>query len=671
MDADLTWSSGPPLPADRSRQEVDPAHFHPRSPWSELPSPPVTHANAPTTPDADRRLGGSGDVRDDLRLSSLVRAMLALLQGDERRRLAWIVLGMLISALVATVGVAAILPFMRLVAAPDAVQEHRWLGAAYDALDVGSPAVFLFFLGLGTLALLVMSNALRAFTDWRILRFVRDAQDRLSRRLLAQYLSEPYTFFLGRNSAMLSQNILAEVQSVVNGVLTPAMKGLAQAVVTIFIVSLLLVVDVLLALVVLTTLGAAYGAIFHLIRRQQIRLGRARLESNALRYRLVDEAFGGIKDLKVLGRERHYLDRFSVPSRRFARVIADNAMMAELPRYALETIAFGGILLIILYLLGSGREVVSVLPLLSLYAFAAYRLMPSLQQVFSSVTQVRFNAPALQRLRRDLEEIGGGRPVVESARDEAEGSLQMRREVRLNGVSFAYPGSDVPALRSVDLVLPRNRTVGLVGPTGSGKTTLVDLLLGLFAPTQGTITIDEEVLDERMLPSWRLQLVYVPQQIFLSDDSILRNIAFGIPEAVIDRLAAERAARVAQLHDFIATLPDGYDTLVGERGVRLSGGQRQRIGIARALYHDPDVLIMDEATSALDILTEDAVMDAIRGLAGRKTMVLIAHRLSTVKACDVIYMVEGGRITGFGSYAELTRSNVAFRAMAGVTTGRR
>lgn len=603
-------------------------------------------------------------------MTRLPGKLLELFDRRERRQFAWILLTMLVMALVSTFGVAAIMPFMSLLANPGAVHDNRWLSYAYELFGFSSPTAFLFAIGIATLLLLMFSNALRAFTDWMILRFVRDMQHELSRRLLAQYLSEPYAFFLNRNTATLSKNIFSEVGAVINGVLMLFMKGLSQGVLAISILVLLIAVDVWLALSIAFIFGALYGLIFAGIRKKQAELGRERLVANSLRFKAADEAFGGIKDVKVLGREHHFIDRFERPSRRFMRAVASNQMMSQLPHYALETLTFGGILIIILYLLGTGHSMEGALPLLSLYAFAAYRLMPSLQQVFLSVTQIRFNTPALEELHHDLANIGRSTPL-HSSREAVSAAAPppappaLALELRLSGVSFTYPGAEEPALRGVDLSLPRNQTIGLVGATGAGKTTLVDLILGLYLPDRGSIAVDGVELTEAMLPVWRRQVGYVPQQIFLSDDSVLNNIAFGVPDSEIDCPAAERAAEIAQLHDFILTLPEGYATVVGERGIRLSGGQRQRIGIARALYQDPEVLIMDEATSALDTLTEDAVMEAIRRLAGRKTMVLIAHRLSTVEDCDLIYLLDHGRVTGCGTYQELRRTHSVFQAMAG------
>ena len=318
-------------------------------------------------------------------------------------------------------------------------------------------------------------------------------------------------------------------------------------------------------------------------------------------------------------------------------------------------------MLIVLYYIQAGEGLAQILPTISLYAFAGYRLMPELQNLFGGVAAIRFNRAALDDLTDDLSRFASGEHTPVGVRP-----LPFTEAIRLNEVTFRYEGSDRPALDAVSLTISRNQTIGLVGVSGSGKTTLVDLLLGLYEPEAGQLLIDDTPLTIETLGAWRRQVGYVPQYIFLCDDTIANNIAFGVPPAEVDRKRVERAAQIAHLHDFILTLRADYDTVVGERGVRLSGGQRQRIGIARALYHDPEVLIMDEATSALDGATEGAVMEAIRELAGRKTIILIAHRLSTVEDCNCIFLLEEGSVVDHGTFDELRAQSDSFRSMANI-----
>lgn len=569
----------------------------------------------------------------------------------------------------AVAGVASIMPFMAVVGNPDIVSENRWLRMAYDRLGFQSTDGFLFGLGILTLLVIAISNGTGAFNAWVVARFQNGLVHEVSCSLFEKYLDQSYAFYLGRNSSALVKNVLSEVAAVVNGVVAPLIQLMAQTVVSLFILALLVWVDVVLALIVSVVIGGIYAAIYRVVRRQQSVLGRERLETNTLRYRAAAEAFGGIKDVKVLGREASFLQDFRHPSLRFARTNATHSIISQVPRYALETVAFGGILVIVLYLLQTYQDLGQVLPIVTLYAFAAYRLMPAFQVIFVSLTKVRFNVATLEdlhddmvggRMEREREDALAHHSVAAAAED-----LVFERELRLEDVTFTYPGASRPALSGISFSIPKNSTVGLVGQTGSGKTTLADLLLGLFRPDGGELRVDGQVLAGDTLFKWRRRIGYVPQQIFLADKSIRRNIAFGIPEAQIDESKVQRAARIAHLDEFVESLPDTYETVVGDRGVRLSGGQRQRVGIARALYDDPDVLVMDEATSALDNVTESAVMDAIRELSGKKTMVLIAHRLTTVEHCDRIVMLEHGRLVGAGTYRELESGNSAFRAMTG------
>ena len=589
---------------------------------------------------------------------SLFRQLNSLFNRRERGQLMILSVALIVRACVEMVGVGSIAPFMSVVADPSVVQDNQWLRWAYESFGFESVTAFLTALGVAVIAVLAFSNAFSALTVWAMLRFAWGTHHRLSRRLLRGYLAQPYAFFVQRNSAGLNKTILSEVQQVVNGVLSPLLNVMARSLVVLALVVLLIALDPLLAGIIVLVLGGAYGGLYMVIKAKQRRLGQERVRANELRYKLTGEAFGGIKDVKVLGREGAFVARFAAPSWTFSRVTASNAVIAQLPRYLFETIAFGGIVLIVLYYLQAGGGLAQILPTISLYAFAGYRLMPELQQMFGGIASVRFNQAALDDLTDDLHRFSPTELV------DVAPALDLREAIRVDGVTFRYPEADAPALDEITLEIRRNQSIGLVGVSGSGKTTLVDLLLGLYEPDAGRILIDDVPLDGHTVDAWRKQVGYVPQHIFLCDDTIANNIAFGVPPGEVDRELVEQAALIAHLHDFILTLRDSYDTVVGERGVRLSGGQRQRIGIARALYHDPAVLIMDEATSALDGATEGAVMEAIRELAGRKTIILIAHRLSTVEDCNCIFLLEEGRVVDRGTFDELSAQSDSFRSMA-------
>jgi ABC-type multidrug transport system fused ATPase/permease subunit len=577
---------------------------------------------------------------------SVLRKMIDLLSRRERMHLGVLFLAMLVMAFLETVSVASVLPFLSVAADPDRIQSNAWLRWSYDAFGFMSTNGYLLALAGAALLALVSSNASMAATHWAQIRFALGRSQSLSVRLLQHYLAQPYVFFLRRNSADLGKNILAETDQV-TALLIAGLRMTAKALVVLAIVAVLIVFDPLLAFMLSVVLGGAYGVICQATRQKLARLGTERLVTNSRRYKAAAEAFGAIKDVKLLGKENALLAEFTAPSRRFNLCQATALIIAELPRYALEVLAFGGVLVIAMYLILQGEGLQQTIPVLGLYAFAGYRLMPSLQQVFHGYAKLRFGAPALDNLHRELTKQPAGSRVGASAVQLTNGrhseSLPLRQGLQLESVTFTYPGAPKPTLRDINLTVEANSTVGIVGPTGSGKTTLVDVILGLLRPQSGKIRVDGVPITDANLRAWQNSLGYVPQHIYLADDTIVRNIAFGIPSAQIDWMAVERAARIANIHEFVAQeLPDGYDTLVGERGIRLSGGQRQRLAIARAMYQDPSVLVLDEATSALDNDTEAAVMDAITALAGTRTILMIAHRLTTLRACDGLLRLRTG-----------------------------
>ena len=412
-------------------------------------------------------------------------------------------------------------------------------------------------------------------------------------------------------------------------------------------------------------LGGLNGLFFLVLRHKLTRLGGIIVTANKERFMAAGEALGGIKDIKLLGREQAYLSRFQGPSQRFAAGHAKHQTLNQVPLFLIEAIAIGGIILIsIIMLMNSGGihsgAMGHILPTLGLYAFAAYRLKPAMNNIFQGFTSLRFGRATVDSLYSEMRLNSAPKRLLRQPSTQ----IKARHSITLEQLSYTYPNADKPTLRNLSLNIPVGSAVGLVGSTGAGKTTLVDIVLGLLRPTQGAITVDGTPITEQNLSDWQQSLGYVPQNIFLTDTSIAENIALGIPNDLIDLELVVRCARMAQVHDFIMSeLPEQYATLVGERGVRLSGGQRQRIGIARALYREPEILVFDEATSALDNVTERAVMDAIDALAKQKTIILIAHRLSTVRNCDQIVLLDQGEIQAKGSFDKLTKESELFKTM--------
>lgn len=566
----------------------------------------------------------------------------------------------MLRALLEVLALLFLSPFLSLVTNPDSLKSNLFLANLYSFLGFGSDQAFFIFMGVSSLALIIISNGFSIFATWLFLRFSWLRDYSLSHRLLAAYLHRPYGFFLGRNTADMGKNMLSEVHQAIGGVLVTGMQIIASGAVALAILLLLVLMNPLMALGLSFFLGVAYLLIFSSLRRYLDRIGAARVRENQARFQTINEALGGVKEIKLLAKESFFLNRYAVSAKRHSHYMAQSEVVAYLPRYLLDTLAFGGLVAILLYFLVAGISLSDSLPIIGLYAFAGYRLVPALQQVYRALSSMKFNAPAIAAISQDL-------IFTDALAKESTETLAFQREIRLEHISFSYPDASSDTLKNLSLVIPKNHSVAFVGSTGSGKSTLVDLILGLLSPTAGKICIDEAVLSLDNLRAWQKNIGYVPQSIYLSDASIAENIAFGYARNDIDQAALERAAKIANLHDFVLSLDQGYETFVGERGVRLSGGQRQRIGIARALYHDPNVLVLDEATSALDNVTEEAVFSAISQLMGQKTIIMIAHRTSTVRHCDEIFVIEQGQIASRGNYQDLLGSSKRFKALAQVS----
>jgi ATP-binding cassette, subfamily B, bacterial PglK len=580
---------------------------------------------------------------------------LQLLNARERRQVYLLMPGIIVMATLEVLGIAAISPFLSLVTDPESIQTNSVLRWLYRTFNFQNTQSFVVFMGLIALGLMVLSNLFSLFMNWILVRFAWLRNHSLSQRLLAQYLGKPYTFFLERNTSEMGKNILAEVQQVVNGLLVPGMLMLANMFVVLFILIFLIILNPLRAVIVALALGAGYVIVYSLLQRRMARYGDEAVQANKGRFQLANETLGGVKEIKLLGRENVFLTHFAKASKLFSTRMALSEVLSNSPRYVLDTIAFGTILTIMIVMYTQNPS--QVIPVVGVYAFAGYRLMPALQQIYRHVTKARFHTSVLATVKGDLEKMAVTFP-------DATERLTFEDRLELSDISFKYPTAKASLLNSLSLTVKRNASVAFVGSTGSGKTTIVDILLGLLPPSQGQLLVDGQPLQQADLRAWQANLGYVPQTIFLSDGTIAQNIAFGVAADKLDMDAVRQAATIANLHEFVETLPDGYETVVGERGVRLSGGQRQRIGIARALYHDPSVLILDEATSALDNVTEEAVFQAIKNVMGKKTVIMIAHRISTVRECDTIFVLDKGRIVSQGSYRELLASSSHFQALA-------
>lgn len=557
--------------------------------------------------------------------------------------------------------IASVMPFLTVLANPSVVETNRYFSGVYELFNFANTDMFLLALGLCLFVALLVSIAVKGLHFFLTNRFSNDCEFALTHRLMTHYLRRDYSYFLGTNSSGLATNTFSEVSHLVEKALRPAICLLAESITAVLIVVLLILVNPTVAVNLSLGLGIAYGLVYLGIRKRLADLGTKRVEANRQRFYAASEAYGGIKDVKLLGREDIYTERFASPANRYSQLQTKVVLLETIPKYTLEALAFGGMMVIVLYFLGTAGQIHQALPLLGIYAFAGYRLMPILQSVFANVTSLRAATAVIDNVTHELSEY---EPAHQDRAELALATERMRLEryIRFANITFSYPDCRDPVLKDFNIKIPAGTMTGFVGATGAGKSTVVDILLGLLLPSEGGLEIDGRPLTRKNLRSWQNSLGYVSQHIYLADDTITRNIAFGIPDERIDHARVRKCAEIAQAQEFVERdLPGSYNTLVGERGLRLSGGQRQRIGIARALYSDPQILILDEATSALDNLTEAAVMKGIHALEGDKTIIMVAHRLTTLRQCDAIYYLEEGRIVGAGTYDKLLASDRRFQ----------
>ncbi len=584
-----------------------------------------------------------------------LKKLLFLLNPHERKNAVYLIFMILIMAFLDMIGVASILPFISVLMNPNLIETNFVLNSMFQSskiLGVENTQQFLFLLGIMVFVLIVTSLAFKALTTYVQVGFVMMHEFTISKRLVEGYLNQPYSWFLNRHSADLGKTILSQVGVVVGGGIRPLMELIAKGTVSIAIILLLIIVDPKVALIVGFSLGISYGIVYIFLRRHLSRIGEKHLKHNQLRFTVINEGFGAVKDVKVGGLEDTYINRYSESAQTFAKTATSSAIISQLPRFFLEAIALGGVLLLILYLMSQSGSFNNSLPIISLYVFAGYRLMPALQQVYASFSQLTFSGPSIDKLYNEIKNL------KLSKVNQNQEVLSFNKEIILKNIYYKYPNSSRTALKNINLKIPSRTTVGLVGTTGSGKTTTADIILGLFQAQKGSLEVDGKIITQNHSRAWQRSIGYVPQHIFLIDDTVSANIALGIESKDINQAAVEKASKIANLHDFVVNdLQSGYNTTVGERGVRLSGGQRQRIGIARALYHNPKVLILDEATSALDNQTEQAVMEAVNKLGKDITIIMIAHRFNTVKNCDVIFQFEKGELVKQGSFDEVINDN--------------
>ncbi len=571
-----------------------------------------------------------------------IRKIWDLLTSTQRRSAVTLLGMMFIGMVLETLSVGLVIPAIALLTQGDSSRNYPALQPVLQMLGNPSQKALIFGGMLALVGTYFIKTLFLALLAWRQTRFAFGVQANLSQRLYTVYLRQPYTFHLQRNSAQLIHNVINEVSLFIGNGILPGMVLLTETLVLLGLCALLLIVEPLGALVVVSVLGTAAWGFHRLTRGLIARWGKARQYHEGLRLQHLQQGLGGAKDVKLLGRETDFLEQYRVHNVQSTHAVQLHATLQQLPRLWLELLAVSGLVMLVVTMLAQGRALEAVLPTLGLFAAASFRVMPSANRMLGAVQSLRYVIPVIDTLHAELN------LATPDAVNSPGRIAPFSAEIELCKVTYTYPGAGGPVLNGISLTIQRGESVGFIGTSGAGKSTLVGILLGLLTPDSGEVRVDGSDIQNN-LRNWQNQIGYVPQSIFLTDDTLRRNVAFGLADEQIDATAVQRAIKAAQLEEFVASQPQGLETLVGERGIRLSGGQRQRIGIARALYHDPAVLVLDEATSALDTDTELSVMKAVTALQGSKTILIIAHRLSTIQHCDRLYRLELGRMVAENS----------------------
>jgi ATP-binding cassette, subfamily B, bacterial PglK len=564
------------------------------------------------------------------------------LQSKERANILILLFLMLIGVCLETIGIGLVIPTL-------AIFSENNIAAKYPAIlpllqFFGNPNTHTLLVG-GVLLLFFVYLIKAVFLGllaWGQNRFISNLEARLSLSLFTIYLRQPYSFHLQRNSANLIQNVLTEVGVFTTNVVTPTLQLITESLVIVAICIMVVLIEPLGSIIIISIFSVTALAFSRLTKKRMIHWGEIRQQHDSLRLQHLQQGLGGAKDVKLLGRDAEFLNRYKIHANARAAVVQLNATVQQFPRLLMELLTIATFVLLVITTLAQGGSIGDIIPKMGLFAVAAFRLIPSINRILATTQILKYCSPVINILQKELE------LPYEEENKPAVATKSLKDILELKNISYTYPTAITPAIKNISLTIKQGTSVGFIGKSGSGKSTLVDILLGLLTPDSGIVASDGIDIQQNMR-GWQNQIGYVSQSIYLTDDTLRKNIAFGLPAEDIEEEAVTKAISDAQLTEFLDLLPEGLDTIVGERGVRLSGGQRQRIGIARALYHNPTVLVLDEATSALDTATEKGVMEAVNALQGSKTIIIVAHRLSTIEKCNEVYNLLNGEIESHGS----------------------
>ena len=591
----------------------------------------------------------------------IIIELFSLLSSDQRKRFYLLQFLIIVMTFIEILSIVSIAPFMALVGDPSILDRDNFLASVYLKSNFETYE-FIFFLGALVLVSLTISSIVSIYITWRISIFPPQIGAEISHRLFSYYLNQDLLFHTKVSSSILIKKIANETKRVSDQILTPLMYINARIVLVFFIVLIMFLFDPVVLIVTLTVFIFAYLILFKFVRIKLETYGNHISEMLSKRFKLMNNSFGVIKDILLLGRSDSFKKEFLKASNKLAYSEGNIAVIERAPRYFMELLAFGSMISLVLYLLKDSQGNFSlILPIISVYALAGMKLLPALLLIYSHSATVKGNLASFYSIREDLQNINKSNELISNKIDK---KLSKYNEINLNQVTFTYPDKKKLALNNISLTIKPNTSVGFVGISGSGKSTLIDVIIGLIQPISGEVLIDGTSLNKQNLRMWQNKIGFVPQSIFLTEGTIAENVAFGIPKDLINYAHVDKALKLSNLEEFVLKLEKGIHSSVGERGVQLSGGQRQRIGIARTLYYEAEVLVFDEATNALDGITEKNIMDAINNFIGKKTIIIIAHRLKTLQKCDQIFMMDEGCIIDSGTFEYLLDNNDEFKKMS-------